>query len=138
MSKITADQRKTLKYRQIFMRDSYKCVYCGRDMIGDIDDWLSLEIDHLKPKAEGGTDNPENLVTSCNVCNKMKSSYYPKGLITNDRPQNIALINQHIQDKREDERTRWLKALMQYDYYLNHDNEEVDDRDLEIARVLIK
>jgi len=119
-------------YRKIFMRDNYKCVYCDREMIGNLDDWLSLEIDHLKPEKEGGTDDPENLVTSCNVCNKKKSAYYQKNEFTDDRIRNITLIREHIQGKRTEEHARWVKAIIQYEYFLKN-KKMVDDRKLKVS-----
>jgi len=55
---------------EIFQRDKFKCQYCGRTISDDI----RLEIDHIKPIAEGGTDDYHNLITSCNECNKGKSN----------------------------------------------------------------
>lgn len=55
---------------EIFIRDDYKCQYCGRT----ISDGIKLEIDHKIPIAEGGTDNYDNLITSCNECNSGKSN----------------------------------------------------------------
>jgi len=55
---------------EIFTRDEYKCQYCGRT----ISDGIKLEIDHKLPLAEGGKDNYDNLITSCNECNNGKSN----------------------------------------------------------------
>jgi 5-methylcytosine-specific restriction endonuclease McrA len=55
---------------EIFTRDEYKCQYCGRT----ISDGIKLEIDHKLPVAEGGKDNYDNLITSCNECNSGKSN----------------------------------------------------------------
>ena len=49
----------------IFSRSSGKCVYCGAK---------AEEIDHVIPRAKGGTDSTYNLVASCKVCNQMKSN----------------------------------------------------------------
>ncbi len=123
-------------YRKIYMRDNYRCVYCNREMLGDIDDWLSLEIDHLKPKSKDGTNDKDNLVTSCNVCNKMKSNIYDENLDTiADPQQKIALIAAKIREKRDEEYGRWVKAIMQYNYYLENKNEAVDDRELKVIRI---
>lgn len=51
----------------IFQRDRFTCVYCGRKPPGVI-----LEVDHVHPVAEGGTDDELNLVTSCRECNAGK------------------------------------------------------------------
>ena len=49
----------------IFNRSNGKCVYCGAK---------AEEIDHIVPRANGGTNSPYNLVASCRVCNQMKSN----------------------------------------------------------------
>ena len=49
----------------IFNRSNGKCVYCGAK---------ATEIDHVIPRANGGTNSVHNLVASCKSCNKMKSN----------------------------------------------------------------
>ena len=49
----------------IFNRSNGKCVYCGTK---------ATEIDHVIPRAKGGTNSVHNLVASCKSCNKMKSN----------------------------------------------------------------
>ena len=123
-------------YRKTFMRDNYRCVYCKREMLGDIDDWLSLEVDHIIPQAIKKDDDRDNLATSCNVCNKMKSSYYnPEIEKRSTRKEKIAFIAIYIAGKREVEQKRWRKAAMQYNYYLENNNEPVDDSELKVIRI---
>ena len=56
---------------QVFRRDKFTCQYCG--FVGDtFETWAFLIIDHFKPKSKGGSDDPDNLVTSCSLCNFMK------------------------------------------------------------------
>lgn len=50
---------------EIFERDNYTCNYCGQ--IGG-----KLEADHVIAFSKGGTDDLENLVTSCRRCNRQK------------------------------------------------------------------
>ena len=49
----------------IFSRSGGKCVYCGAK---------AEEIDHVIPRANGGTNSTYNLVASCRACNQMKSN----------------------------------------------------------------
>lgn len=49
----------------VFQRDDYTCRYCGKK--GGI-----LELDHIVPSSKGGTDNLDNLATSCRRCNRQK------------------------------------------------------------------
>lgn len=52
---------------EVFKRDKFTCQYCGR-MAPDV----ILEVDHIKPVAEGGTNEMINLITSCRDCNRGK------------------------------------------------------------------
>lgn len=54
----------------VFDRDNYTCRYCGRTT----DSGITLEVDHVVPRAKGGGDEMENLVTSCFDCNRGKSA----------------------------------------------------------------
>ena len=49
----------------IFSRSNNKCVYCGA---------VATEIDHIIPRAKGGTNSVYNLAASCRTCNQMKSN----------------------------------------------------------------
>jgi len=71
-------QRKiTSKLRsEIFQRDNFTCVYCGKKNI-------PLCIDHFIPVKYGGTDDKENLRTSCFKCNSEKRDKIPKVFIVN-------------------------------------------------------
>ncbi|GAG87286.1 unnamed protein product, partial [marine sediment metagenome] len=49
----------------------YKCSYCGKDDI-------KLEVEHIKPCGQGGTDRWENLCLSCIDCNRKKGNRTPE------------------------------------------------------------
>lgn len=53
---------------EVFKRDRFTCVYCGRSSPS-----IVLEIDHVLAVSRGGTDEIDNLVTSCSDCNRGKS-----------------------------------------------------------------
>jgi 5-methylcytosine-specific restriction endonuclease McrA len=55
----------------IFMRDEFKCVFCGKS---PIDDNVKLQVDHIYPHSKGGGNDVYNLVSICNVCNSCKGS----------------------------------------------------------------
>lgn len=62
--------RVTISRRErfdIFRRDSFKCRYCGRTS-----EDVTLEVDHVIPVCEGGTNDEANLVTACFDCNRGK------------------------------------------------------------------
>ena len=52
---------------EVFKRDAFRCQYCGRGI-----DETILEVDHITPVAEGGTNDIINLITSCRDCNRGK------------------------------------------------------------------
>lgn len=58
---------KSLRF-DVFQRDNHTCQYCGRKP-----PQVTLVIDHLVPVSKGGTDDINNLVTSCDDCNSGKS-----------------------------------------------------------------
>jgi hypothetical protein len=59
---------KRLRY-EILRRDNHTCRYCGATAPD-----VPLTVDHVTPKALGGSDDPSNLVTACKPCNDGKSS----------------------------------------------------------------
>lgn len=59
---------KQLRF-EVFKRDEFRCVYCGRTPPGII-----LHVDHVLAAANGGEDDAHNLVTSCQECNLGKGA----------------------------------------------------------------
>jgi hypothetical protein len=53
----------------VLQRDGFRCRYCGRGP----EDGTVLHVDHVVPKAQGGRDDMDNLVTACRECNLGKS-----------------------------------------------------------------
>lgn len=50
----------------VLKRDNFTCQYCGRT-------GGRLEVDHVKPVCQGGSDEMENLKTACFECNRGKT-----------------------------------------------------------------
>ncbi len=71
---------------EIFKRDKFTCRYCGRTSPGVI-----LEVDHIVPRANGGTNDPMNLTTSCFECNSGKSDKNLSEIITGEDPHDKAI-----------------------------------------------
>jgi len=80
---------KSLRF-EIFKRDKFACQYCGRQT-----PQVVLEIDHIIPVSEGGTDNPNNLITACLDCNRGKGAV-PIGIdrLKKTRKEEMALIRE--------------------------------------------
>lgn len=56
---------------EVFVRDSFTCVYCG-------DRLAPLHCDHVIPLSRGGASQPDNLVTACQDCNLDKGARTPE------------------------------------------------------------
>ena len=67
----------------VFKRDQFQCSYCGAHP----SETVLLEVDHIHPVAEGGTNDIDNLVTACWDCNRGKGA----GLLSS--------VPQSIEDK---------------------------------------
>lgn len=67
--------------KAIYERDGHECVYCGSP-----DD---LTIDHRTPEIRGGSNEIENLQTTCRVCNASKRDMTHEEYVT--RPANVTL-----------------------------------------------
>jgi 5-methylcytosine-specific restriction endonuclease McrA len=52
----------------VFERDGHRCLKCGCR--------TGLTVDHIRAKADGGTDELENLQTLCEDCNQQKGDAY--------------------------------------------------------------
>ena len=65
---------RNVKYSRenIFRRDKYTCAYCRF-----IFPYRDLTIDHIMPKAKGGTSIWSNVVTACKPCNNKKADRTP-------------------------------------------------------------
>lgn len=83
---------KRLRY-EILRRDNHACRYCGSAAPE-----VKLRIDHVIPVALGGSDEPRNLVTSCEPCNSGKTSTAP---------------DQSIVDDVTEDAMRWASAMSQ-------------------------
>lgn len=66
-------RRESGKQRfRIFVRDNFRCQYCSKKF-GAAD----LTLDHIQPRSKGGSDESENLATSCKPCNQRKGNRNP-------------------------------------------------------------
>ena len=53
--------------KQIYNKYSGHCAYCGKEI-----SFKEMQVDHIQPKAYGGTDDISNLNPSCRLCNHYK------------------------------------------------------------------
>jgi len=84
--KIMAERKSLSKSTrfEVFKRDSFTCQYCGAKAPDVI-----LEVDHIKPVCDGGTNDLMNLITSCRDCNrgKGKKKINDKSTLSKQREQ---------------------------------------------------
>ena len=62
--------------KRVEVYDMYggRCAYCGFDLHvgGDNNDPFLATVDHIVPQVDGGTDDMNNLVPACKLCNHIK------------------------------------------------------------------
>ena len=61
--------------KQILERDGHLCQPCRRQ--GRVT--AARQVDHIKPKAHGGTDAPRNLQSICTKCHRTKTAKESQG-----------------------------------------------------------
>lgn len=82
--RIAAKGWYALRYR-VLARDNFTCQYCGQYAPN-----VRLEVDHVVPVVEGGTDDLSNLITSCWACNQGKEGLRTRVLLTETERKQIA------------------------------------------------
>ncbi len=67
--------KRTVRFsrKNIYLRDKYTCQYCGRKFPPS-----ELNIDHIIPRSRGGKSTWENVVCSCQECNRKKGGRTPE------------------------------------------------------------
>jgi predicted restriction endonuclease len=87
-------------FHDAFERDNHRCVYCGKYLLADFEVFMSAKEDHLRPLSKGGKNELSNIVISCNVCNRLKSNYFPDESSVADDNKLVSVIRDHIMKKR--------------------------------------
>jgi CRISPR/Cas system Type II protein with McrA/HNH and RuvC-like nuclease domain len=82
----------------IFKRDGFRCSYCGAHP----SDTILLEVDHIHPIAEGGSNSIDNLITSCKDCNRGKGAAL------------LSVVPQSLQEKATDAQEREAQIVAYY------------------------
>ena len=63
--------KRRLSRKEVFIRDNYACLYCGRET-------KQLTVDHVMPRFRGGTHSWDNVVSACISCNHRKAGRTPQ------------------------------------------------------------
>ena len=68
--------RQNTRYA-IYARDRWSCAYCSCWVLPPgwgLPDPMTATLDHVKPRAKQGSNEPKNLVTACMSCNSAKGA----------------------------------------------------------------
>jgi hypothetical protein len=103
---------------EVFKRDGFQCVYCGRHPPD-----VLLEVDHVIPVAEGGGDQEENLATACFDCNRGKAAVP------------LSVVPQSLSDKAAEVAER-EEQLAGYRAVMQAGADRIEDDKWEIAELL--
>jgi hypothetical protein len=78
---------------EVLRRDGHTCRYCGA-AVPDV----PITVDHVVPRALGGSDDPSNLVAACRECNSGKAATSP---------------DEHVVQEVNEKALLWADALRQ-------------------------
>ena len=82
---------RTDKRLAIYIRDGWRCQYCGDDL-SDVRA-VEVSLDHIIPSKYGGDNESDNLVTSCRRCNGMRQD---KALERFASPETCRIIRRQL------------------------------------------
>lgn len=115
-------EQSSMKRLRIFMRDKYRCQYCGEKK-----GVKELTLDHILPRSRGGDNSPINVVTACMTCNNRKGDRTPEEarmpLLTSQSALRVKLERVVLCHYAED-RAEWRKYL----FMDMHDDRDVMDK----------
>lgn len=78
----------------VMTRDAHACVYCGANGV-------PLEIEHVVPRARGGSNRPSNLVAACVPCNQRKGAQSVEAFLA-DKPAVLAKVKARLKSPLKD------------------------------------
>lgn len=58
----------------VLLASDFRCAYCGRDLLENVDTFVTFARDHVLPKSRGGSDGTANRVAACAACDTLKAS----------------------------------------------------------------
>ena len=92
----------------IFLRDRYRCQYCGKQF-----HYNDLTWDHVIPKKYGGKSTWENIATSCSPCNSNRGANQKiQPFVKPYRPSYYELIDKLREFPIQVPHESWLEFLM--------------------------
>ncbi len=107
-SYIPTPDRVPFTRMNLFVRDEFKCQYCGRKHSPE-----DLTFDHVIPRAHGGLTTWDNIVAACVPCNSRKGHRTDmKPIIMPRQPS-----SQDMRKKREIDRKSLHRSWLDYLYW---------------------
>ena len=100
---------------EIFKRDGFKCAYCGKAPPA-----VTLELDHIEPKAKGGKDDINNYLTACFDCNRGK-----RDILLEKIPAKLQ-ENLEVLKEKEEQLSEYRKFVAKIDRRVLKDISEVN------------
>lgn len=88
----------------ILLRDKLRCVWCCKklDPKATHESGLKPQLDHFVPRAQGGTHETTNLVTSCGDCNlEGEEARTPKGKARAENRDCASWIGKPVENSRK-------------------------------------
>ena len=111
-------------WAKVCERAGYRCEYCGKDMLASLDDYLSMETEHIVPRSAGGCDTVGNSALSCPVCHgkKLKNDWNPAEYAGEGagRKELIQAVRKYLIGKRVDKYEEFLKYRQIVGYPFSH------------------
>ena len=101
---------------ETFKRDGFKCAYCGKSPPQVI-----LEIDHVEPRAKGGNDDINNLITACFECNRGKKDI-PLSKIPPTLSENLEVLQEQEEQIKE-----YRKFIKKVEHRIQKDIDDIND-----------
>ncbi|APT17173.1 HNH endonuclease [Staphylococcus epidermidis] len=105
-------KRKSLSNKirfEVFKRDNFTCQYCGKSAPEVV-----LNVDHIEPISEGGTNDLFNLITSCFECNNGKRDKKLDDKSELEKQHNeLVILNER--KKQIEQMMEWKKELKSFE-----------------------
>ena len=110
-------------------RDKYTCQRCKKSLEDLKKNNIKLQVHHIKPRSQGGTNVPENLVTLCEHCHKQVHEYLKKN----------KTVRFNIREYKEDTKLNILKDRIYKELIkLGYDVEKTYGYETKIKRVQLE
>ena len=105
---------------EIAIEAGFKCQYCGLDFYASVNDYDSMEVEHIIPR-DPGSDELSNKTLSCRTCNKLKRRWDPSRdqPAETDRRALISRATEHVKKLRAQKEVRVAKEKALVDQLLS-------------------